>query len=103
MLAFSRMALLMLFTVGAAQAAQLTVKTPQQTLAVVKKADGTRLIEFYQQVAFPADVNWRTALISDYASTKRFMRRQKHCVNRWSSLKPAGATLAMAIWRSPPG
>ncbi|WP_252319331.1 MULTISPECIES: capsule biosynthesis GfcC D2 domain-containing protein [Symbiopectobacterium] len=71
MLAFSRMALLMLFTVGAAQAAQLTVKTPQQTLAVVKQADGTRLIEFYQQVAFPADVNWRSALISDYASTKK--------------------------------
>ncbi len=70
MLAFSRMALLMLFTVGAAQAAQLTVKTPQQTLAVVKQADGTRLIAFYQQVAFPADTNWRTALISDYASTK---------------------------------
>lgn len=71
MLAFSRMALLMLLTVGGAQAAQLTVKTPQQTLAVVKQADGTRLIEFYQQVAFPSDVNWRTALISDYASTQK--------------------------------
>ncbi|MCW2488655.1 capsule biosynthesis GfcC family protein [Candidatus Symbiopectobacterium sp. NZEC127] len=71
MLAFSRMALLMLLTAGAAQAAQLTIKTPQQTLAVVKQADGTRLIEFYQQVAFPADVNWRSALISDYASTQK--------------------------------
>lgn len=71
MLAFSRMALLMLLTTSAAQAAQLTVKTPQQTLAVVKQTDGTRLADFYQQVVFPADINWQSALISDYASTQK--------------------------------
>lgn len=71
MLALTRMATLLLLVVGVSHAAQLTVKDPQKTLAVVKQADGTRLDAFYQQVTFPANINWRSALISDYATTQK--------------------------------
>ncbi|WP_409306227.1 capsule biosynthesis GfcC D2 domain-containing protein [Pectobacterium sp. B1J-3] len=71
MLALTRMATLLLLVSGAATAAQLTVKDPQQTLAVVKLDDGTRLEKFYEQVNFPSRVNWRVALISDFATTQK--------------------------------
>ncbi|PWC19099.1 hypothetical protein DDT52_12420 [Brenneria roseae subsp. roseae] len=71
MLALTRMATLLLLVSGVATAAQLTVKDPQQTLAVVKLEEGTRLEKFYEQVAFPPNVNWQAALISDFATTQK--------------------------------
>ncbi|MFC3395035.1 capsule biosynthesis GfcC D2 domain-containing protein [Brenneria rubrifaciens] len=71
MLALTRMATLLLLVSGAATAAQLTVKAPQQTIAVVKLEDGARLEKFYEQVAFPQNVNWQAALMSDYATTQK--------------------------------
>nr|WP_113867690.1 capsule biosynthesis GfcC D2 domain-containing protein [Brenneria salicis]NMN92127.1 capsule biosynthesis protein GfcC [Brenneria salicis ATCC 15712 = DSM 30166]RBP61117.1 capsule biosynthesis protein GfcC [Brenneria salicis ATCC 15712 = DSM 30166]RLM29813.1 hypothetical protein BHG07_14160 [Brenneria salicis ATCC 15712 = DSM 30166] len=71
MLALTRMATLLLLVSGAAAAAQLTVKEPQQTIAVVKLDDGTRLEKFYEQVVFPQNANWQAALISDFATTQK--------------------------------
>ena len=103
MLAFSRMATLLLLAASAAQAAQLTVKDPQQTLAVVKLAEGTRLDAFYQQVAFPASVNWHTALISDYATTQKVYSQAEALRNRLAELETrwrnsGDGDLAISAW-----
>lgn len=71
MLSLTRMATLLLLVCGSATAAQLTVKDPQQTIAVVKLDDGTRLEKFYQQTVLPENINWQAALISDFATTQK--------------------------------
>ena len=103
MLAFTRMATLLLLAAGAAHGAQLTVKDPQQTLAAVALEDGVRLEKFYQQVAFPLDINWQTALISDFATTQRIYAqaetiRQKlaELETRWRN--SGDGDLAISAW-----
>ncbi|QTF09258.1 capsule biosynthesis GfcC family protein [Brenneria izadpanahii] len=103
MLSLTRMATLLLLVCGSATAAQLTVKDPQQTIAVVKLDDGTRLEKFYEQAALPGNVNWQAALISDFATTQKAYQlgdtlREKLAVleTRWRN--SGDGDLAISAW-----
>lgn len=61
-----------LFLAISAQAAQLGIVYQQQLIATITHTDGARLDEFYAKVAFPENVDWQSALISNAAEQKQF-------------------------------
>ncbi|BES84191.1 hypothetical protein PEC302107_37280 [Pectobacterium araliae] len=103
MLAFNRIATLLLLVSGVATAAQLTVKSPQETIAVVKLDDGTRLDKFYEQVSWPQNINWQTAFISDFATTQKvrtqgdvLLQKLAELETRWRN--SGDGDLAISAW-----
>ncbi|MFP9228014.1 capsule biosynthesis GfcC family protein [Pectobacterium cacticida] len=103
MLALNRIATLLLLVSGVATSAQLTVKSPQETIAVVKLDDGTRLEQFYQQVAWPRNINWQTAFISDFATTQKvraqgdaLLQKLAELETRWRN--SGDGDLAISAW-----
>ncbi|AYH15252.1 capsule biosynthesis GfcC D2 domain-containing protein [Pectobacterium parmentieri] len=103
MLALNRITALLLLVSGVAMSAQLTVKSPQQTIAVVKLDDGTRLEKFYEQVPWPQNINWQTAFISDFATTQNvraqgdtLLQKLAELETRWRN--SGDGDLAISAW-----
>ncbi|MEL0579552.1 capsule biosynthesis GfcC D2 domain-containing protein [Pectobacterium punjabense] len=103
MLALNRITTLLLLVSGVVTSAQLTVKSPQQTIAVVKLEDGTRLEKFYEQVPWPQNINWRTAFISDFATTQNvraqgdaLLQKLAELETRWRN--SGDGDLAISAW-----
>ncbi|MDG0796869.1 capsule biosynthesis GfcC family protein [Pectobacterium punjabense] len=103
MLALNRITALLLLVSGVAMSAQLTVKSPQQTIAVVKLEDGTRLDKFYEQVPWPQNINWRTAFISDFATTQNVRAQGDALLQKLAELETSwrnsgDGDLAISAW-----
>lgn len=103
MLALNRIATLLLLVSGVATSAQLTVKSPQETIAVVKLDDGTRLEKFYEQISWPQNINWQTAFISDFATTQKvreqgdvLLQKLAELETRWRN--SGDGNLAISAW-----
>ncbi|NKI73898.1 hypothetical protein Dpoa2040_001128 [Dickeya sp. CFBP 2040] len=68
---FNRFVALLLLVAGTSGAAQLTLNYAGETRPAVVLGDGTRLDRFYDQITFPDQINWQSALLTNEMVTKK--------------------------------